>query len=225
MQPKSRGLLSPFQQELLLRFFTLDDSSHFYLTGGTALAEYYLGHRKSFDLNLFTGEKELIVPFSRTVESGYGELCRVTVIRRFATFAEFEMEGDESVRMQVAFDSPFRIAAPVVVGGGIAVNDYLDLAVDKLLAFFGRSEPRDAVDIHFILKNTSLAKLGEMAERKDSGFDPYWLAVAFSRIQDFPDEISRWPVEMTAAADAREIKKEFVQLAKRIMDSIRPESR
>jgi len=32
------------------------------------LAEFYLGHRKSFDLDLFTSEKELILPFSRILE-------------------------------------------------------------------------------------------------------------------------------------------------------------
>jgi predicted nucleotidyltransferase component of viral defense system len=31
------------------------------------------------------------------------------------------------------------------------VNGYLDQCVDKLLAYFGRAEPRDAVDLYFIL--------------------------------------------------------------------------
>jgi len=34
----------------------------FYLTGGTALAEFYLAHRKSFDLDIFTTEKGIIIP-------------------------------------------------------------------------------------------------------------------------------------------------------------------
>ncbi|NTU74244.1 nucleotidyl transferase AbiEii/AbiGii toxin family protein [Candidatus Roizmanbacteria bacterium] len=33
--------------------------SHFYFTGGTALAEYYLNHRFSDDLDLFTTEKTI----------------------------------------------------------------------------------------------------------------------------------------------------------------------
>ncbi|MDP1547610.1 MAG: hypothetical protein Q8L87_16500 [Anaerolineales bacterium] len=34
----------------------------------------------------------------------------------------------------------------------LGINDYPDLRVDKLLAYFGRAEPRDAVDLYFILQ-------------------------------------------------------------------------
>jgi hypothetical protein len=39
-------------------------------------------------------------------------------------------------------------------------------------------EPRDVVDLFFILKNEDLWKLTELAKQKDLGFDLYWLAVA-----------------------------------------------
>jgi hypothetical protein len=35
------------------------------------LAEYYLGHRKSYDLDLFTAEAGLVVPFSGIVADGF----------------------------------------------------------------------------------------------------------------------------------------------------------
>jgi hypothetical protein len=47
---KGKGLLTPAQKEALILLATLPDQEHFYLTGGTALAEFYLGHRISFDL-------------------------------------------------------------------------------------------------------------------------------------------------------------------------------
>ncbi|MCX5975766.1 MAG: nucleotidyl transferase AbiEii/AbiGii toxin family protein [Coprothermobacterota bacterium] len=40
----------------------IPDLIQFYLTGGTALAEFYLGHRKSFDLDIFTGEESADQP-------------------------------------------------------------------------------------------------------------------------------------------------------------------
>jgi hypothetical protein len=49
---KSNGLLTPIQQEFLAVFSRIPDQARFYLTGGTALSEYYLGHRLSFDLDL-----------------------------------------------------------------------------------------------------------------------------------------------------------------------------
>ena len=48
------------RQKLLLRLFSSDPhiQKNFYLSGGTALAEYYLHHRYSEDLDFFT-EKEV----------------------------------------------------------------------------------------------------------------------------------------------------------------------
>ncbi len=60
---KGRGILSEFQKAFLQLFASLPDQERFYLAGGTALAEYYLGHRLSNDLDLFTSEADLIVPF------------------------------------------------------------------------------------------------------------------------------------------------------------------
>lgn len=61
-------LLTRSQRRFLRFFARLPDSQHFYLTGGTALAEFYLAHRYSYDLDLFTGIEGLILPFCRFME-------------------------------------------------------------------------------------------------------------------------------------------------------------
>jgi predicted nucleotidyltransferase component of viral defense system len=60
---KSKGILTDLQKEILLIFSKIPDSNNFYLTGGTALSEFYLGHRKSFDLDIFTIEKGLLLQY------------------------------------------------------------------------------------------------------------------------------------------------------------------
>lgn len=45
---KGKGIMSELQREILVRFSSLPDAGHFYLTGGTALAEFYLGRRKAY---------------------------------------------------------------------------------------------------------------------------------------------------------------------------------
>ena len=67
---KGKGILSEIQKRILGSFQRLADASYFYLTGGTALAEFYLGHRNSYDLDLFTPEEGLILPFSRAFADG-----------------------------------------------------------------------------------------------------------------------------------------------------------
>ena len=144
------------------------------------------------------------------------------LVRRFETFAEFKLSKDEGkTTIHLAYDSPFRFSPPVDTTIGIKVNDYTDIIVDKLLTFFGRAEPRDAVDLFFILKTEDLWKLSELAPQKDPGFDPYWLAVAFEKVRGFPDEISQWPVDMLVEVDAREIKGKFLSLTRQIMDKIK----
>lgn len=218
-----KGIMSDLQRRILVSFSGLPDSSYFYLGGGTALAEFYLGHRKSYDLDLFTAEKRLILPFSRIVEE---ELIRekfyVDVIRRFSSFVEFEVtQRDEATKVQLAYDSPFRFEEPVDSNLGIKVNHYKDIMVDKLLAFFGRAEPRDAIDLFFILKKENIGELADLAAEKDPGFDLYWLAVAMNEVKDFPDDITRWPVEMLIEIKVEELKRVFSRISIEIMNSLK----
>jgi hypothetical protein len=129
--------------------------------------------------------------------------------------------GKEELKVELAYDSPFRFQKPSATIYNVNVNDYKDLIADKLLAFFGRAEPRDAVDLFFILKKESLEKIMRLAKKKDPGFDPYWLAVAFEKTSDFPDDIERWPVEMLLDANGEEIKDIFNEYALNIMEKIK----
>lgn len=84
MALKGRGILTRVQSRAILAIAELQDAPHFYLTGGTALAEFYLGHRKSYDLDLFTAESGLVLPFSRQAEEHLRKRgLTVGVARRF----------------------------------------------------------------------------------------------------------------------------------------------
>ena len=54
----SKGIVTRQQKKILQAFAQIPDSERFYLSGGTALADFYLAHRKSFDLDLFTTETD-----------------------------------------------------------------------------------------------------------------------------------------------------------------------
>jgi hypothetical protein len=220
---KGKGIISAIQKRIIECFKLSADASSFYLSGGTALAEFYLGHRKSYDLDFFTPEEKLILPFSRILVQ---ELERagfaVTVVRRFSVFAEFEVAiENEATKLQLGYDSPFRFERVAESELGIAVNDYKDIIVDKLLAFFGRAEPRDAVDLFFILQQEEIWKLAELAATKDPGFELYWLAVACGRVNDFPEDMQAWPVEMIKQTTAAEIKNLFRRLSMEILDTLK----
>ena len=53
----AKTILNLFQQKTLLDFKKSNLSKKFYLSGGTALAEFYLHHRLSEDLDFFTQDE------------------------------------------------------------------------------------------------------------------------------------------------------------------------
>jgi hypothetical protein len=116
-------------------------------------------------------------------------------------------------------DTPFRLAPAEPGDAGVLVNDFQDIQADKTLAFFGRAEPRDAVDLYFLLQETGFEKLVDLARQKDTGFDLYWFAVALNRVTKFPDEIERWPIKMLVDCDPVALKRSFQSLAMQIMAS------
>ena len=143
---KGKGTLLSSRKAFLDIFSKLPDQNQFYLTGGAALSEFYLGHRLSFDLDFFTNQAGLVLPFSHQVEAECkNQGVTISVIRRFETFVQlmFEHEG-ESLKIDLAYDSPFHFQPALPSEYGVHVNDFEDLKADKVLAFFGRAEPRDA---------------------------------------------------------------------------------
>ena len=129
---KGFGILTPLQKEFIKILASLPDKDQFYLAGGTVLAEYYLGHRLSFDLDYFTGAENLVLPTSYQIEG----VCQkqnlsLKVVRRFSTFVEFLLETEnESLKVDLALDSPYRFEQPVLSREGIFINDYPDLRLD-----------------------------------------------------------------------------------------------
>ena len=73
-------ILTPFQKQILTGVGHSPLKQSFYLTGGTALAAYYLQHRYSEDLDFFTDSQEA-VPGVTTILSG--------IARELGATAEF----------------------------------------------------------------------------------------------------------------------------------------
>lgn len=219
---RGKGIITPIQREILNIISGLPDQEQFYLTGGTALAEFYLGHRLSFDLDFFTKEEKLIMSFSYLLEKAPSQKeFQISITRRFATFVEFIFKkGEEATRVDLALDAPFCFEPPILSEYGVLVNGYKDLIIDKVLAYYGRFEPRDAVDLFFILQKENFNNLFSLAAKKDQGFDLYWFAVALKRADEFPDELGRWPVKMLIPFEVTKLKDLFRETTTQILSRI-----
>jgi predicted nucleotidyltransferase component of viral defense system len=177
-------LLSPLQKEILDA--VSGDLRGLFLTGGTALGPFYLGHRRSADLDLFTrvrdGYDSLVRQFVALME---GRSLKLVPGNAGPGFRRFVVSNSrEDVPVDLVLDTAPQIADPLLTSEGLAVDSLEDIAANKLGAIMGRSEVRDYVDLYFLAKagRDPLASL-EAARRKDAGVDAATLAFVLSDIK------------------------------------------
>ena len=187
-------IINKVQAAILSQFGDILDSKEFYLTGGTALSFFYLRHRKSNDLDFFTNNPELTLPFSYNLEENLKKInCLTQRQRGLHSFVELVATKDkQSTVIHLAQDTPYRIESlkQFPEYPNLNVDSLIDIAANKLLALFGRATLRDFIDIYFLIKKRHFAAedLIANAKQKDPGFDLYWLGVALERINTFKED-------------------------------------
>jgi predicted nucleotidyltransferase component of viral defense system len=137
-------ILTPLQQEVLLALFGSGlGEMGYYLTGGTALSEFYLQHRYSDDLDLFTRE-------SRDLREDF-EYCR-SIFDSLELTTSHEHMSDQHItaalqsgsapplRIDIARDVPAKMALPLT-RFGLIVDSFEDIAVNKVCTILSRMEP------------------------------------------------------------------------------------
>lgn len=187
-------VLDNLQDAILRRIGNVPDSGNFYLTGGTALAHFYLRHRQSRDLDFFTAMEELVEPFSRHLEEALRAIG-MTVQRQRGVHSFVELlvrRDDEATIIHLAQDAAFRFEPTRTFPDypGVQVESLVDVASNKLLALYGRATLRDFIDVYVLIAKGHFTAdvLVEKAKIKDPGFDLYWLGVAFERIKMFHED-------------------------------------
>lgn len=193
--------------------------SSFFLTGGTALAAYFLRHRLSEDLDLFTQTPHAVpLAVAALSDTAAAEGFEVTVVRSFPTFAELRVIGHgEVLKIDLAEDAPFRLS-PTGPGAaeGLALDSLEDISANKLSALFDRATPKDFVDVYFLAADVKpIDALVEQARKKHLGMDDYWLASAFARARNL-----RVLPRMVRPVDLDRLRSFFVTEAERRMSAV-----
>ena len=179
--------LSELQRAALREFFARETG--FFLTGGAALVGYYLHHRTTDDLDLFTTDPDAFERARRVlaaVSEALGTTFEVRVgapdfVRAALTRPDDALVVD-LVRERVKQVVPVK---PVV--DGVAIDPAEEILANKLTALVGRQEERDLVDV-LRLEEAGYdleVALGAALE-KDGSCTPATLAWLLSQIQ-IPD--------------------------------------
>ena len=190
-------------------------TKRFYFTGGTALAEFYLKHRLSEDIDLFIEKEEInqsiVNAFLKKVsaELFVKEIKKTQFLGLFSYFLVFS-DGDH---LKVDFNYyPFLRIHKGREFKNLAVDSIYDIAVNKVHTMFMRTRSRDFVDLYFIMKSYdySLDRLIKDAKAKfDWHIDKVTLASQFVKVK----EISDLPT-MLKPFDKKDMEKFFLNLAK-----------
>lgn len=185
----------------------------FYLSGGTALAEFYLHHRYSDDLDLFTASEDFpqfeVEKFAQAIKKAVGAndiAYRRLHDRRIFFFAKNKKE------LKIEFTYyPFHQIREAQDINGLKIDSLEDIAANKLMALFDRIEPKDFVDMYFILKKTDISLeriLTNISKKFQFSLEPLTLGSEFAKVRT----LKKLP-RMKEPLSLEELKKFFEDIA------------
>jgi len=176
-------LLTPLQRNVLDALFAVEAfAASFYLTGGTALAVFYLFHRYSEDLDLFTNDQplEIVWPTIQRLVPTMG----LAVESRTPQF--IRLRHPNGLRVDMVHDVPFRMGVPVRHGTWL-IDTLENVTLNKIAAIQGRLDVKDYVDLYLLLKDEPQRILTWLAraQQKDASIEPFLWSRLIGEVETF----------------------------------------
>lgn len=192
----------------------------FYLSGGTALAAFYLGHRYSDDLDFFTDTTDfpqlaierIAEDIRKEVDAEKTEYQHLHDRRIF-----FFKKTDEELKVEFTL-YPFVPLHPHMQQNNVQVDSLEDLAANKVMALMDRIEPKDFVDLYFLLHehDFTLDRLRALVEQKfHFTINPITLGAELAKVR----LIAQLP-RMIKSLTLEELKNFFTECAKQLRPDI-----
>lgn len=196
-----KTILTKNQQKIF--FYLSKDQTfvkNFYLTGGTALSEFYLHHRFSEDLNFFSITEIDLQWLTSLISHLTKQLNAKTVDRRqlFNRNLVFFTVDKEMIKTEFTYFPMSQINSPKEKGT-VPVDSEMDIAVNKFFTIYQKPSARHFIDLYLLLttKNYKWEELEKLARIKfDTHIDPIQLGsrlIDAEDIQDLPRMIINLP--------------------------------
>ncbi len=188
------SILSPLQKrflDLVIAQPTL--MLDYYWTGGTVLSEFYLQHRDSEDIDLFTEKAEVQIDPINTFISSVAKKLRAKNIKyaQFLGLHTFIFEFSDHPPLKVDFNYyPFTPLETAKKYKTLRYDSVLDIAVNKMQTIATKPRSRDFIDLYMIHKsyNFDLVDLMKKARQKFDWYtDPIQLAAKLLLAQEVSD--------------------------------------
>ncbi len=179
-------------QLLFLKLFSQQDfSQRFYLSGGTALAAFYIPYRFSEDLDFFSEEEvqtEGIIAFLHSIK----DKIKFTIFDFNTSFNRnlfFLKFPKDQLKLEFTY-YPFKQINTPKTEYGIKIDSIEDIAVNKLFTFYQNPRSRDFMDLYMIIKKYSFTVENLIKKAKikfDWHVDPLKLGTQFLLVKELKD--------------------------------------
>lgn len=184
--PPSR--LTKLQLDILAGFFARE--RRFFLTGGGALAGFYLGHRQTEDLDLFSAPGPDLREVAQALHETVQDLNATLEIRsRYRDFHRYLVRrGNEECIVDLVIDRAPMLESEKAAFGEVRVDTLREIAANKVCALIGRSEIKDLVDLHHLVASgIDLEQAFTDAFKKEASAEPEILAWILDELRIAPE--------------------------------------
>ncbi|KKR33372.1 MAG: hypothetical protein UT63_C0018G0012 [Candidatus Gottesmanbacteria bacterium GW2011_GWC2_39_8] len=206
-------ILTPIQKHIL-NILSKDKAfiHNFYLTGGTALSEFYLHHRLSEDLDFFS-ETEIDKIWLNTISAKIAGEIKATkdIQESFNRNLVFYNIKDQIIKTEFTYFPMSQISKPTVINK-LPIDSEIDIAVNKFFTIYQKPSTRHFIDLYLLLttKGYNWEELKKLARIKfDTNIDPIQFGsqlIKAEDISDLPKMLIKLPEEKW--------RKYFIQKAK-----------
>ncbi len=217
----STNILTKTQKSFLELFGKESFSQKFYLSGGTALAGFYIPYRFSEDLDFFSEEEvdtSEIVAFLKSIKKiiGFDNFDFNTSFNRNLFFLTLP---HEKLKLEFTY-YPFAQINSSKVEFGIKIDSIEDIAVNKLFTIYQSPRSRDFIDLYVIIAkyNFSISELIKKAKIKfDWHVDPLKLGSQFllaEELKDYPkliDQLNESDWQDFFKEEAKKLKQTIIE--------------
>lgn len=169
----AKTILNQFQTKALVDFKKSNLSKKFYLSGGTALSEFYLHHRLSEDLDFFTQQELNLDELKKFINV----VCKNIPVKKIEfqhgyglyTFFITTKTGEKH---KIDFGQyPFGPIEKLKNFSGLLVEGLFDIAVNKAQTIASRPRLRDFIDLYFIIKQKPEWSFQELLKKSFEKFE------------------------------------------------------
>jgi len=219
MNWEDSNVLTSLKRDFLISFFKINHN--FFLTGGTALGVFYLQHRLSMDLDLFTMNPvqwHVLENETRDVANSIGASCESITLTPFFHRYKLTRHNETEIIDFVVEKVPQKDEKKCYFDN-IIVDTLDEIGVNKMCMLISRSELKDIIDLYFLEQSGfTIENHIEDAKRKEGGFEPAIVSHLLSTL-----EIDSIPLYLKKPLLIQDLKMYVEKLRKRMAEIAYPE--